>query len=566
MTVGEKRKTRQQLVDELAESQAQYRLTIDSMVDALHVVDRDLRIVLINRKFLDWHDELGLARDVVGKELFNVYPFLTSAVHNEYEKVFETASPLTTEELTRIGVRQISTETRKIPVVEGGRVTKVMTIIRDISERKRVEAALRESEEKFRTLADQSPSMIWINLKGRIVYANKKCEEIMGYTREEYYSPDFDFLSLIAPDSIEKVSEGYARYLEGHLIAPYEYALITKDGRRIEAIIAHELIEYDGETALLGVVTDITDRKRAEEALRASEEKYRSFVENFHGIAYRGGLDGTPIFFEGDVERITGYTEEDLLKGSPKWEEIVYQEDRVEVTRNFGPEAFLSKSAVLEKEYRIVRKDGQILWVHQSIRPVRDASGTPIFVQGAIYDITDRKLAEEGRERERTAFRIIADAAVHGRDTQDVCERILVGLVETLGFEFGTLRLYDAGQRILKLAAATGLSQDVIREKIHDQPIDSPDYVAAYVARTKTAIFAPNARESVLLRGYEKRLVEMNVASLVSWPLVARDGSTLGVIHLFASKAREIPEGDRDFFETVVDMMAVVLERKQDQP
>jgi len=442
-------------------------------------------------------------------------------------------------------------------------VTKVMTIIRDITQRKHMEEALRESEEKFRTVADQSPNMIFIFLKGRVVYASNKCSDIMGYTRQDFYSMDAELGRLVAPDTIEEVSRMYARYLVGQTIEPFECALIAKDGRRIEALVATQVIGYGGDKALLTLITDLTDRKKAEEALQASEEKYRSFVENFHGIAYRGGLDGTPIFFEGDVERITGYAEEAFLRGKPKWEEIIHQDDRRGVTRKFGPEAYSSESALLEKEYRILRRDGQALWVHQSIRPVRDGSGTPIFVQGAIYDITDRKRAEEGRERERKAFRIIADAAIRGNDTRDVCEKILVGLVETLGFEAGTLRLHDPEQGILRLAAATGLSQVEIKEKIHDQPIDSPHFVAAHVARTKTAIFAPNARESVVLRPYAKRLAEMNVGSMVSWPLIAGDGNILGVIHLFGSRSREIPEEDRDFFETVVDMMAVVLERKQ---
>jgi PAS domain S-box-containing protein len=135
-------------------------------------------------------------------------------------------------------------------------------------ERKRVEEALRESEEKFRNLAEQSPNMIFINKKGRVVYANKKCEEFMGYKREEFYSPDFDFLALIAPESKDLIKLRFSKHTEGEEVTPYEYVLVTKEGRKIEAILSTKLIKYEGESAILGTVTDIAERKRAEEQIQ----------------------------------------------------------------------------------------------------------------------------------------------------------------------------------------------------------------------------------------------------------------------------------------------------------
>jgi PAS domain S-box-containing protein len=127
----------------------------------------------------------------------------------------------------------------------------------------------RQAEEKFRNLAEQSPNMIFINSARRVVYANARCEELMGYTREEFYSPGFDFMSLIAPESVGKLRQNYARHLRGEEVPPYEYSLITKDGRRLEAILQSRLIRYGGESAILGTITDITNRKRTERLLQA---------------------------------------------------------------------------------------------------------------------------------------------------------------------------------------------------------------------------------------------------------------------------------------------------------
>lgn len=143
---------------------------------------------------------------------------------------------------------------------------------REILERKQAEEVLRESEEKFRSLAEQLPNMVFINKKGRIIYVNKKCEEIMGYKKEEFYSPDFDFLTLIAPEFLDIVKEHFNEHLEGKKVPPYEYTLITREGKRIDAILTTELIRYEGEVAILGIVTDITERKKMEEELLRTEK------------------------------------------------------------------------------------------------------------------------------------------------------------------------------------------------------------------------------------------------------------------------------------------------------
>ena len=149
---------------------------------------------------------------------------------------------------------------------------------RDITDRNRAEEALKESEEKFRSLAEQSPNMIFINRKGRIIYANKKCEEVMGYKREEFYSPDFDFLSLIAPESVDSIKDNFTRHLRGEEVQPYDYSLINKQGKRIDAINASKLVHYEGETAILGIVTDITERKQAEKKLLEDREQLKSLA------------------------------------------------------------------------------------------------------------------------------------------------------------------------------------------------------------------------------------------------------------------------------------------------
>jgi len=154
------------------------------------------------------------------------------------------------------------------PIRHEEKIVGIRGIMVDITDRKKKEEELRESEEKFRNLADQSPNMIFINQQGKIVYVNKKCKEIMGYTEPEFYSPDFDFLTLIATEDRKLIKSSFLKHLKGDDVPPYEYSILTKEGQRIDAILTTKLISFKGKSAILGTVTDITERKQSEVALK----------------------------------------------------------------------------------------------------------------------------------------------------------------------------------------------------------------------------------------------------------------------------------------------------------
>ncbi|UCG34910.1 MAG: PAS domain S-box protein [Candidatus Omnitrophota bacterium] len=128
----------------LRESEERYRLTIDSIADAIHVIDSELRIILINKAFLRWCEQLGISKKVIGKRVLEAFPFLPSKIEDECREVFSSGKPLITEEVNNINGIEIITETRKIPVFEAGKVIRVVTVIRDITERRHMER-LREN-------------------------------------------------------------------------------------------------------------------------------------------------------------------------------------------------------------------------------------------------------------------------------------------------------------------------------------------------------------------------------------------------------------------------------------
>jgi len=137
----------------------------------------------------------------------------------------------------------------------------------DHSKLKLAEEALKESEGRFRNLAEQSPNMIFIGKGGKTMYVNRMCEKILGYSREEFFAPDFDFLKLMSPASVGKIRHSFEPHLQGEDVPPLEYSLLTKDGRQIDALLMTKLIQYEGESAILGTFAALMDGEPVEETL-----------------------------------------------------------------------------------------------------------------------------------------------------------------------------------------------------------------------------------------------------------------------------------------------------------
>jgi len=242
-------------------------------------------------------------------------------------------------------------------------------------------------ENKFRVLADQSPNMIFINMKGKVVYANKKCEEIMGYSREEFYSPAFDFMDLIVPEHKETIRANLGRHLKGEEIPPYEYAILSKGGSRIETIITTKLIEYEGNNAILGIVTEITNIKEVEKALRESETKYRDLYDNAPDMYHTLDKDGIITDCNETEARMLGYKKEEII-GRPV-ADFFTEESRRLFEKDF-PDLNHEKSLFnIEREF--VRKDGTTFPANLNVFSEHDENGKLTRTRTIARDITEIK-------------------------------------------------------------------------------------------------------------------------------------------------------------------------------
>ena len=251
----------------------------------------------------------------------------------EIENAYKTIQEASKTGKAVVELNLISKEGKRIPTEYIGTPIRdnntgkeyMVSIGRDITTRVKALNALKESEEKFRVIAEESPNMIFINKRGKIVYANRKCEEIMGYIKEELYSDDFDFMDLIAPNSKDTVTAYYEKHKNSNELIDYECSQVTKSGTYIDVIIRTRVIEYTGERAILGIVTDISKRKQMEKELIERNKELSDF-------AYRVSHD-----LKNPINIIRGYSEaisEEPEIANQYLHKIIKQTDKIQLFIN----------------------------------------------------------------------------------------------------------------------------------------------------------------------------------------------------------------------------------------
>ena len=321
--ITERKKTEEALEN----SERRYREFADSLPEIAFEADEKGNLTFFNQRAFEI---LGYSRDDFMS--MNIFQFL---IPEDRERADENVRKMMNGEKSRVNeytfLRKDGSAfpalvfSNRIVHEDGKRGLRGLIV--DISEQKNTEEKLRESEEKFRKLAEESPNMIFINKKGRVVYANRKAEQTIGYTKEEFYSRDFNFLKLIAPESRELIKSDFAKHMKGEEAAPYEYKLLTRQGRTIDAILTSKLITYDGESAILGTVTDISERRQEQEAVRRSEEQARTLLEFQNkvidtAIVWIDLLDreGNVTLWNRAAELISGYSREEVVGHKKVWE------------------------------------------------------------------------------------------------------------------------------------------------------------------------------------------------------------------------------------------------------
>ncbi|MFH1883768.1 MAG: PAS domain S-box protein, partial [Planctomycetota bacterium] len=288
----------------------------------------------------------------------------------------------------------ITVEYRDTPIVRAGEVIGVQIILTDITEHKKAEEALSESEEKYRTLVQQSPLGIAIAQRHpfRLVFANPAMAGITDYSIDELISLSRrDFGALIHPEGRATFFKRFKDRWEGKPLTPtWEFRIVRKDGKLRWLEFSCKRIKYEGRLALQATFADITKHKRAEEALRKSEEHYRMLAETMNDGLGQMDENGRYVYVNNKFGEMFGYSPDEIVGRS--WTDF-FDEDAQKIIN----EQLTERRKGISKPYELknTRKDGQKIFLRMSPQPIFDADNRYMGSISILTDITERKKAEE---------------------------------------------------------------------------------------------------------------------------------------------------------------------------
>ncbi|MBN1574238.1 MAG: PAS domain S-box protein [Deltaproteobacteria bacterium] len=300
----------------------------------------------------------------------------------------------------------------------------IIVSILDITERKRAEETLRESEEKYRSiLSNIEDGYYEVNLSGDVTFFNNSANKIIKYSEEELMRMNFrDFMD---EKNAKKVFRTFYKVFKTRRpTKAFDWELIRKDGTKIYVEVSVSMkTDKDGNpTGFSGLIRDITERKNTEESLRKSEEKYRTILGSIEDGYYEVDLKGNMTFFNDSTLKIIGYSREELMGMNNR--ELMDEENAKKIYKTFS-RVFKTGRPIKTLDWEYIRKDGTKIYIEVSVSLRTDQDGNPMGFRGLFRDITIRKRAEKALRESEAKYRDLIENAVDLIFTIDMKGNIL---------------------------------------------------------------------------------------------------------------------------------------------
>jgi len=381
---------RSQIVEELEYREQRYRSIAESTPDAMVTIDAQGKIVLWNRaaeKIFGY-----TAEEMLGKPLTRIMPKRFHEAHkSSLDRVASGGKPkIIGKTVEVVGLRKDKSEfalelsMSKWKTGEGVFFT---AVIRDIIERKQAEETLKDSEEKFRSLAESTSDWIWeINRSGVYIYASPKVKELLGYEPEEVIGKTpFNFMPA---GEAKRVANKFKDIIKNNKpIEKLENINLHKDGHLV-ILETSGVPVFDGNGHLhgyRGVDRNITERKQAEETLQQSQERYQNLVENINDVIFEVDTEGNITYISPAIERIGKYKADELI--GQNFSRFVHPDDMPGLISSFHR---VLAGILKPFEFRVLDKDGSIRYARTNSRQ-RMQHGQVIGITGVLSDITEQK-------------------------------------------------------------------------------------------------------------------------------------------------------------------------------
>ncbi|MDQ3864056.1 MAG: PAS domain S-box protein, partial [Actinomycetota bacterium] len=407
-----------QLDDELRKSEARYRTVLDAAFDAIVTITPDGVVRWFNRgaERIFGHK----AEEAIGQPVTLLMPQryrdLCVAGLHRYLRTGEARAVDGTIEF--VGLRKDGSEfPAEMSLGETHQDGEQLFtgVIRDITERKRTEDALREGRDRFRSVFDNAPiGMAVISLEGRYLQVNRSLCEILGYSEDELLATTWQ--EITHPDDLA-ASFAYARRILEIEIPRYhlEKRFLDVDGHTVWALLSVSLVrDSEGEPLyLVSQIQDVTERKEAERKLREAEQRYRTLVERVPAVVYiqEIGSPDSAMYMSPQIETLTGYSPEECKNPDLRWA-MVHPGDRERMQAEDGRTG--KPGEVFATEYRVLHRDGRTKWVRNESVLVEDEASGSRYWQGFMIDITERKRFEEALEQLSRQHEMVLNSAGEG--------------------------------------------------------------------------------------------------------------------------------------------------------
>jgi len=282
--------------------------------------------------------------------------------------------------------------------------------VRDVTERVRAEEELRKEKAFTEAVIDSFPDIFFVlRGPGQFVHWGRNPERILGYSREETLALS-QATEIVAeeyrPLAAQAIQSGFANG-----IVAVEVQLLHRDGRKIPYLLSATRAIIGGETLLVGIGLDITERKQIEQALSQSEERFRTVFETSGAGIVLLDLTGYLMETNAAFQHMLGYSGSELHH--MRFTEVTHPDDREGDWRRFQ-ELSEGKISKYEAEKRYIHKDGEIIWARLIVSLVRDTHGQPQYAAAMVSDITERKRAEEALQESEARFRMLIEEAPSG--------------------------------------------------------------------------------------------------------------------------------------------------------
>jgi PAS domain S-box-containing protein/putative nucleotidyltransferase with HDIG domain len=432
-----------------------------------------------------------------------------------------------------------------------GEIEEVAILTLDNTERRRTEAELKLKE---RLLDGASDSIFLHDLEGNLLYLNEAAYKSRGYAKEELLAAGVSILptreyAAQRPQLIEELLE------KGEII--FKSAHLHKDRAIIPVEIHARLLELDDRRLVLSVTRDIAARQQAAAALCASEEKFRLLIRNLPAVAFLGYADGAIDLFDNKIEQLTGYSQEEFSSGL-NWISLIQKEDLATAKEQFLQALRTDRSYV--REYRIKTKDARSLWIQERSHIICDPEGKILSINGVLFDITERRHAEEQiknlnillkaiKEIDEALLRIKSEAQLF-QSTCDLLTNIpyvrcaWIGLVEPDSFEVKPVAWAGVEEGYLSIVKVRWDDSEFGRGPSGDAMRTGKPFVRKCIETDPE----PNPwRQEALNRGYK---------SSITCPLIHERG-VIGILKVYAGVPNAFRDEEITFFNQVAGDIAV---------